>query len=231
MRLGAARFDRVDLRLLRRSQLLGVLRFDRSGLRPGALQRCLDQGLRIGLLRVSRFCGGLLRQPFGLLAFVALDAFEAEAVALPRGVCGGALLFARRRLLRQRQHADAIHRAGRDAQFAAGAQRCDDGVHQLGCAGNRIHRAGLCAQRAADAEIFVDERDRRGLEHDVYAERLECDAEQIRQLADAFLAAGRTLVDVRLMVGDGLGVRPATGIAALAALRLRQDGIDLVRYR
>src|SRR5690606_41562330 len=41
----------------------------------------------------------------------------------------------------------------------------------------------------------------------------------------------RALVDVGLAIGDGRGVGTAAGIAALAALRLRQDGVDLVDER
>ena len=44
---------------------------------------------------------------------------------------------------------------------------------------------------------------------------------------DAGLAARWTLIDVGLAGGNGLGIRPATGKAALTALRLRQDGVDL----
>ena len=60
-------------------------------------------------------------------------------------------------------------------------------------------------------------------------QRLDFAAEQIGQLADAFLAAGRAQVDVGLALGDRFGVGLAAGVAALAALRLRQDGLDLVR--
>src|SRR3989338_8056078 len=47
--LGAARFDPGNLRLLLRSQLPGILRLDGSGLRPGTLQRSLNEGLCISL--------------------------------------------------------------------------------------------------------------------------------------------------------------------------------------
>jgi hypothetical protein len=45
------------------------------------------------------------------------------------------------------------------------------------------------------------------------------------------LAAGRTQVDVRFALGDRLGIGPAAGKAALAALRLRQDGVDALGER
>jgi hypothetical protein len=48
-------------------------------------------------------------------------------------------------------HADAVDRAGGEAEFAAGAVGGDDGVHLLGGADDGIDRAGLDAQGAADA--------------------------------------------------------------------------------
>src|SRR5690606_30578685 len=116
-------------------------------------------------------------------------------------------------------HADAVHRAGGYAQLAAGAFGGNDGVHLLRRAGDGVHGAGLEAQRAADAEVLVDEGDRLRLEHRAAAKRLELHAEQVGKLVDAVLAAGRAPVDVRLPGGDRLGVGPAAGIAALTALR------------
>ncbi len=46
---------------------------------------------------------------------------------------------------------DAIDRTGRDAELAARAQRREHRVHALGGADDRVDRAGLAAQRAADA--------------------------------------------------------------------------------
>ena len=51
--------------------------------------------------------------------------------------------------------------------------------------------------------------------------------QQVRQGLDAGLAAGGALVD-RLAPGDGLGIGSAAGVAALAALGLGQDIVDLV---
>ena len=104
-------------------------------------------------------------------------------------------------------------------------------MHLFGCTGNRIYRAGLQAQRAADANIFVDESDSGRLEYDILVKRFEFDTEQIRQLAYTFFAAGRTMIDVRFFVGNGLRIGPATGIAALSALRLRQQVVYPVCQR
>ncbi len=49
---------------------------------------------------------------------------------------------------------DAIHRASRQTQLAAGAQRRDHRMHVLGAANDRIHRAGLDALGATDAVGF-----------------------------------------------------------------------------
>ena len=46
---------------------------------------------------------------------------------------------------------DAVHRAGQRAQLAAGALRADHRVHGLGRTDDAVDRAGLDAQRAADA--------------------------------------------------------------------------------
>ena len=49
---------------------------------------------------------------------------------------------------------DAIHRASRQTQLAAGAQRRDHRMHVLGSANDRIHRASLDALGATDAVGF-----------------------------------------------------------------------------
>ena len=72
---------------------------------------------------------------------------------------------------------------------------------------------------------------RRGFGAVVGVEWFGLDAEQFGQFFDAFLAARRALVDVRLAFGDGLGVGFAAGEAALAALGLWQDGVDFFDER
>jgi hypothetical protein len=52
--------------------------------------------------------------------------------------------------------------------------------------------------------------------------------EQVREQLYVALAARRAQVDLRLAGGDCLGVGATAGETALPALRLRQDGVDLV---
>ena len=108
----------------------------------------------------------------------------------------------------------------------------DDGVHALVDAGDGVRRAGLGTQRAAYAPVFVDYRDRAralgamgGVER---AHRLPGDGSEPDH---AFGAAGRTLVDRRLPLGDGAGIGSAIGVAAARALRLRQGGLDARRQQ
>jgi hypothetical protein len=53
-------------------------------------------------------------------------------------------------------HRDAIHGAGRQAQFAAGAFTGDHRVHQLARADDGIHGTGIDALAATDAKGFID---------------------------------------------------------------------------
>ena len=66
-----------------------------------------------------------------------------------------------RRLRSGFYHADAVDRAWRHAQLAADAVAFDHSVHQPGCADDRVERARLDAQRAADAKLLRDYRDGR----------------------------------------------------------------------
>src|SRR5262249_38313989 len=105
-------------------------------------------------------------------------------------------------------------------------------VHQLRRADDRIHRAGADAQRAADAARLVYQRDAaRSLDAVPRVERLRFPAEQRRELADPGFATGRALVDVGLAGRDRLGVAPAARVAALGALRLRQQRVDALGQR
>lgn len=169
---------------------------------------------------------------FGLRAF-AFEPREAPVVPRARRIrlflapcvpAGG--------VARDGNHRDAIDRAGRHAQVAAGAQRVDDRMHLLGRARDGIDRTCLHAQRAADAQVLVDDRKRsraldamRGIERDL---RL---AKQRRETRDAFLSARRALVVARLACRDGVGIRAAGRIAALGALRLRQQVFDALGER
>ena len=102
------------------------------------------------------------------------------------------------------------------------------GVHEFVAAHDGIGRAGLDAQGATNAPVFVDHR------HGEWPLDAVCLAQRQHRLAgdggesgDAFSAAGRALVDVGLTSRHRLRISRAVGIAAARALRLRQHGIDL----
>ena len=103
-------------------------------------------------------------------------------------------------------------------------------MHALVAAHDRIGRAGLDAQGAANAPALVNHDHAAGaFDAKSRVERAHRLAGQRRQTSDPLGAAGRTLVNARLAVGDGLGVGRAVGITAARALRLRQGGVNLAR--
>src|SRR4249919_1226602 len=121
----------------------------------------------------------------------------------------------------------AVHRAGRQAQLATGAQFRDYRVHQLRRADDRVHRAGLDALGAADALGLAHQRHLWRLVHAVrWIDRPRRAPEQFRERAYTGLATGRALVDAGLAARDCLRVGLAAGVAALRALRLRQQRFD-----
>nr|GEU28069.1 hypothetical protein [Tanacetum cinerariifolium] len=180
-----------------------------------------DHGIHLG--------GGLGGQAGVVLLLVALQARRAAVVALARGVGLGLTPRGPARRFRDRVHDDAVDRARMDAQVAAGAQIGHHGVHQLGGTHDGVHRARLDAQRAADAQAFVDIRHgARPLQAVDGIERDDPAAGNGGEPHDAFGAARRALVDVGRAAGNGFGIRAAAVIAALGALRLRQDVFDAV---
>jgi len=159
-------------------------------------------------------------------------------------VCGGTLCRARRPPLRRSvsaagcvrvldapgatgwSHRDAIDRAGRDAQFASGAQRGKHRMHALGGADDCVDGTRVDAQRAADAPGFVDAGDCKGRRRaERWIERGRGPSGQRGKRADDRLATGRTAVD-RLPPCNRFGVGSAGVVAAPPALLLRQDGVD-----
>ena len=146
--------------------IMGGVGLSRPG--AGALQGGFDDRALaldhcgVGVLGVRRqvgqLGGRLGRQPLVVFAALALDAQGMEGIAVARliGLLGAPCLPARL-LTGDRHHRDAVHRAGRHAQFAAGALIVDHRVHALGGADDAVHWAGLDAQRAADAPGFVDD--------------------------------------------------------------------------
>lgn len=96
--------------------------------------------------------------------FFALEALFAQLVLLTGGVRAGACPVR----IGCGWHFDAIHGAGRYAQFAAGASVCKDGVHEFGRADDGIDGAGLDAFGTADAFVFDDGGDAQRLLHTVF---------------------------------------------------------------
>ena len=123
-------------------------------------------------------------------------------------------------------HHDAVHWARRHAQLAAGAQQLDHGMHVLARANDGVDRARLDALGATDAVGFDNHCDlRRFVLATRAVERFRSDVEYVRQCTCSGVAAGWAAIDVNPACGQGFGVRATTGIAALAALRLRQDAV------
>jgi len=100
------------------------------------------------------------------------------------------------------------------------------------CTDDRINRAGVNTQRAADALAFINFGNCGWLMlTERRVERAVRLAEQIGQGGNGRCSARRALIDFRVPVKQGLGVGQATWVAALAALGLRQQAIDLVQGR
>ena len=126
-------------------------------------------------------------------------------------------------------HRDAIHGAGRQAQFATGAFAGDHRVHQLARAHDGIHRAGIDAFAATDTECFINDGAGARFVHAVsWIEWLGREMQQSGQRLQGDIAAWRTLIDAGGAVGERFGIGPTARITALRALRLRQPGVDLV---
>ena len=103
-------------------------------------------------------------------------------------------------------------------------------MHPLRRADDRVDRACLDAQRAADARALVDARDvqrARAAPRDVSSGGGVA-REQPRERGERRVAARRAAVDVGGAARDRLRVRPAAGVPAARALRLRQQVVDPV---
>src|ERR1700733_14903185 len=98
-------------------------------------------------------------------------------------------------------------------------RRADDGVD----------RAGLDTKGAADAMLLFDQR--QGTRFFDTAGGVERDGRQVQQICQGRYSprpARRAAVDRGLALGHGLRVGHAAGVTALAALGLRQQGIDAI---
>jgi hypothetical protein len=118
---------------------------------------------------------------------------------------------------------DTIDRAGRYAQLTPGALGGDHGMHAFAGPENGIHRTRLNAFGAADALRFAYDRRQRHLGR--LLERQGWLSGQLGKARDGLLATRRAAID-RFALGNGLGVGSAAWMPALAALGLRQQGID-----
>ncbi|MNZ82638.1 hypothetical protein D3C78_1013400 [compost metagenome] len=149
-----------------------------------------------------------------------------EGTGLPRLRCEGqAPDNGQYRVRQQRAHFDTVHRTGCHAEVATGALIDDHRVHQFGRADDGIDRAGLNALGATNALGLADVGELRRGRATADIQLQHRHLQQFGQGINGFVAAGRTFVD-RLAIGDAFGVRLAPGVAALAALGLRQECVD-----
>src|SRR5690606_21338971 len=131
-----------------------------------------------------------------------------------------------------RDHADAVDRAGRHAQIAAGAAVGNDGMHELVRAQDGVGGTGLYAQRTAYAVGVIDRRRHQGaVAAAALVQRQLGQIQQLWQWLYALRSAGRAAVDGLVILGDGLGIGTAAVITAFGALGLGQDRIDAVDER
>ena len=180
--------------------------------------RASERDHRVGLEHapVAFPCGLFLRGVGG--NYLNLSADRVGKIPVPVGESG---LFV--------EHVDAVHRAGFHAEITASALARDHRVHLLGCTENRVNGARLDALRAADALCLADVGDRGTCIFLAvfFVKRDGLDIEEVGQRLDARFTPGRALID-GIALGDGLGVGAAARVAALPALGLRQDVVDLV---
>ena len=95
-----------------------------------------------------------------------------------------------------RDHVDAVHRAGRHAEFAAAAVHRNDRVHALARPDDGVGRAGVEATRTADAGRLIDPCDvRRRFMAARRVERLRRPAEQHREIVDQLRTARRAAIE------------------------------------
>jgi hypothetical protein len=100
-------------------------------------------------------------------------------------------------------------------------------VHQLLRTNNGIDGTRATAVGAADAKSFINDGNTAsgsGLVH----KRQYVFTQQAGETLNRILAARRAKVDCNVGLDDGRRVRPATRIATLRALSLRQQFIDLL---
>lgn len=101
-------------------------------------------------------------------------------------------------------------------------------MHLLGCAEYCIDRAGLNAECAANAKILIDDGNGARFGYSVPGvQRFGVYSQQPGDVADTIVVTRWALIDIRAFFHDCPGIGFATGEAALTALCLRQDGVNL----
>ena len=130
-------------------------------------------------------------------------------------------------------HRDAVDRAGRQAEVAAGAQRGDHGVHLLRRA-RRSRRPGRPAMQSVQPMQRASSMSatRRGCStpHAGSSGRYGRPVSAASARMPASPPGGQRLMSAS-PAAIGLGVGPARRVAALRALRLRQERVDRVGER
>lgn len=124
----------------------------------------------------------------------------------------------------KRQHLDAVGGAGRQAEFAAGAAVGKYLMEELGHANDGIDRTGKDALGAADAVFGLDAHHlSRGHRGQVVGQRQHRTLQQLCQVHDGFVLAGRAAIDLVFSPGQRGGIAEAVFMAAALALGLRQQ--------
>lgn len=130
----------------------------------------------------------------------------------------------------QVDHVYAVNRAEWQAKFTTRTIVDDDRVHALARTDDRVGRAIVEALRAADAGLFVNQRN--ALRTFVAAVRIERQwrsPQEHRQLRDQILPTGWAAIQGTLAPRQRLGIGTATVKSASTALGLRQQRIDAIR--
>ena len=92
-------------------------------------------------------------------------------------------------------------------------------------ADNGVDRTGVAAMRTADAERFVDNRDRR---YDRFLKWYDFPAEKFGQPSYRVLSTRRAEINSRRSINKCGCERPTSRVAALGALRLWEEIIDCI---
>ena len=132
-----------------------------------------------------------------------------------------------------RVHMDAIDGTGFKTKLATRAFAFNHCMHALGGAKDGIDRTGLNTQCATDADLLIDDRHHGGvlLFTDFLIQGDRVPPQQVGQGLYASLASRRATIDLCFTCSNGFGIGATTGIAALSALGLRKEGIDLIDDR